>query len=158
MLDFQSIISSNPFFTGGFGLAVVAAGAQIFRSGTSVAIKLMKKNFLVTLEVTIKDKSYPWILKWLYSRSANSQHLSVETSLIANSTNSSKVKFNFVPGPGQHLLFFNGKYMLVQRFREQQMVDFNSGKPWEKIEFTSLGRNTAVFSKFLEEASLLASK
>lgn len=32
------------------------------------------------------------------------------------------------------------------------MVDLNSGKPWEKVEFMSIGRNTSIFGDLLLEA------
>lgn len=41
--------------------------------------------------------------------------------------------------------------MLVQRIREQQL-DFNTGKPWEKIQFTFIGKNTRLFENILNDA------
>jgi chaperone BCS1 len=36
------------------------------------------------------------------------------------------------------------------------MVDLNSGKPWEKVQFIGFGRDTTVFNALLEEAITLA--
>lgn len=36
------------------------------------------------------------------------------------------------------------------------MVDLNSGKPWEKVQFTGVGRSTEVFEEILKEAYELA--
>lgn len=157
MLDLTDIFSaSNPVFSGGFGLAVIAGGAQMLRFGSQVAVKYIRRTCLVTLEVTSKDKSYPWVLQWLYARGAKTQHLSVETNLIPTTTSSLYTKFNFVPGPGQHLFNYNGKFMLISRVREQQMVDLNTGKPWEKIEFMAIGKDTEVFQSILNESHELA--
>ena len=149
--------SNNPVFSGGFGLAVLAVGAQFLRNGGTIGISLVRRYFLVTLEVTSKDKSYPWVLQWLYSRGNMTQHLSVETSMQA-SKNASNVKIDFVPGPGRHFLNYNGRFMVVQRIREQQMVDLNSGKPWEKIQFTTYGRCNKVFQEILSESYELCSQ
>lgn len=155
--DFETLFpASNPVFSGGFGLALLAGGAQALRMGTTIGMKLIRRHFLVTLEVTSKDRSYPMVLQWLYSQGTRTQHLSVETSLKPSSSTSGSISYNFVPGPGQHLINYRGKYLLVQRVREQQMVDLNSGKPWEKLVFTSYGRSTTEFDMLLQESFQMA--
>eukprot|EP01040_Poterioochromonas_malhamensis_P007923 gene7923-8563_t len=154
----QRIFSpDNVVFSGGFGLAVIAAGAQVFRSSYKVGIQLLKRNFLVTLEVTSKDRSYPWVLQWLAVKGTRTQHLSVETIVRSTQGNKTGISFDLVPGPGQHLLQYSGRIFLVQRVREQQMVDLNSGKPWEKVLFTTIGKNTTVFDRLLQDAYDLSS-
>jgi chaperone BCS1 len=90
------------------------------------------------------------ILNWLSLQGNKTQHLSVNTfikhSEEAVHNHVPTVGFNFVPGPGQHYLNYKGKHLLVQRIREQQMVDFNSGKPFEKVLFTGLGRDARLLS------------
>jgi len=112
---------------------------------------MLRRHFLSTLEVTSKDKSYPWVLRWLTVKGSKTQHLSVQTSYLPKAGNFTAMNFEFVPGPGQHLLAYNGKFMLVQRIREQQL-DFNTGKPWEKVQFTYVGRDTSVFDSILRDA------
>ncbi len=154
----QRIFSpDNVVFSGGFGLAVIAAGAQVFRSSYKVGIQLLKRNFLVTLEVTSKDRAYPWVLQWLAVKGTRTQHLSVETIVRSTQGNKTGISFDLVPGPGQHLLQYSGRIFLVQRVREQQMVDLNSGKPWEKVLFTTIGKNTTVFDRLLQDAYDLSS-
>lgn len=151
-IDFDTLFSaSNPVFSGGFGLAVIATGAQVLRVGSQVGMRMMRRHFLSTLEVTSKDKSYPWVLRWLTLRGTKTQHLSVQTSYQQKAGNFASMNFEFVPGPGQHLLRYNGNFMLVQRIREQQL-DFSTGKPWEKIQFTYIGQNTKLFEDILDEA------
>lgn len=38
------------------------------------------------------------------------------------------------------------------------MLDMNSGKPWEKVEFTAVGRNTSIFTMLLSDAYEQSSK
>eukprot|EP01039_Chlorochromonas_danica_P009710 gene9710-10740_t len=159
--EFQKVFSSeNPVFSGGFGLALLAAGAQLLRSSSTIGIRLLRQHCLVTMEVTSKDRAYPWVLRWLTTQNNRTRHLSVETALTATNQNSTKshVKFNLVPGPGQHFLLYHGQILLAQRIREQQMLDLNSGKPWEKVLFTAIGRNPTVFSHLLDDAYALSSQ
>lgn len=147
--------SSNPVFSGGFGLAVIAMGAQALRLGSNAAMRMMRRHFLSTLEVTSKDRSYPWVLSWVTQRAQHNQHLSVNTSITSNSGHQS-MSFEFLPGPGQHLMHYRNHYLFVQRMRETQQLDFNTGKPWETIHFTLVGRDTTVFSSLLAEAFEIA--
>lgn len=150
--DLETLFSSsNPVFSGGFGLAVIAAGAQFLRVGSQVGVRMLRRHFLSTLEVTSKDKSYPWVLRWLTLKGSKTQHLSVQTTYLPKAGNFASMNFEFVPGPGQHFLNYRGNFMLVQRIREQQL-DFNTGKPWEKIQFTYIGKNTRLFENILNDA------
>eukprot|EP01036_Dinobryon_divergens_P029731 gene29731-38872_t len=127
--------AANPVFAGGFGLAVLASGAQILRMSANIGLQYVKRHLLVSMEVTSKDRSYSW-------------HISVETSITGNrtsgsgggSTHDSNVKVDFLPSPGQHILFYGGKYLM----------------PWEKIQLTALGRSTDIFQKILADAVLMA--
>ena len=51
----------NQVFAGGFGLAVLAAGAQGLRKGAHLGLQLLRRHFLITLEVTSKDRAFPWV-------------------------------------------------------------------------------------------------
>jgi chaperone BCS1 len=148
--------SDNVVFSGGFGLAILAASAQLARSSYKTGLQLLRRHFLVTLEVTSKDRSYPWVLQWLALKGTRTQHLSVETMLRSTQGNKAAISFDLVPGPGQHLLQYAGRIFLVQRMREQQMLDLNSGKPWEKILFTTIGKKTSVFDSLLNDAYSLS--
>jgi len=157
-MDFDTLFSvNNPVFSGGFGLAVLAAGAQFLRVGSQVGVRMMRRHFLSTLEVTSKDKAYPWVLRWITLRGTKTQHLSVQTSYLPKAGNFTSMNFEFVPGPGQHIIRYKNNFMLVQRFREQQL-DFNTGKPWEKIQFTFFGKNTQLFENILNDAYEVSSQ
>ena len=157
MESLKSLIpADNPVFQGGFGLAVMAAGASALRMGSSAAYTMARRHLLVTLEVTSKDRAYPWVLQWLTKQGAKTQHLSVETSLRPAQAGSIRSLFGFVPGPGQHFITYQGKFMSVQRIREQSMVDFQTGKPWEKVQFIGLGKDTTAFENMLAEAHSMA--
>jgi hypothetical protein len=58
-------LKGNPYFEAGFGLSLLGTGLALARGGASVAVNMSKRHFLVTLEITSKDRSYPWVLAWL---------------------------------------------------------------------------------------------
>ena len=148
--------AGNQFFTGGIGLAALGAAAGVARAGMRSAVMLLRRHALITLEVTSKDPSYPWVLNWLSTQGRKTQHLSVNTGLRRLRDGSKSLQFDFVPGPGRHLLWYSGRMFAVERHRETQMLDLNSGTPWEKVTLTSVGRDPEVFQGLLAEAQELA--
>jgi chaperone BCS1 len=87
----------NEVFSGGFGLAILALGAKFLRGGSSAALTVIRKNIFITLEVTSKDRSYPWVLQWISAQGKRTQHLSVDTCLSSVGGRVS-TSFSFVPG------------------------------------------------------------
>jgi chaperone BCS1 len=121
---------------------------------------LARKHLTVTLEVTSKDQSYPWVLNWLHAHSAAHkstmrQHVSVETYARKLDNGAVKTSFDFVPAPGQHFVTYRGHLLYIERTREKQLVDLQSGTPWETLRLTTLGRDPEFFAGLLDEARLL---
>jgi mitochondrial chaperone BCS1 len=118
MIEFEKLFSpDNAVFQGGFGLAMIALGAQAMRFGSSFAMNLARKHLLISLEVTSKDRAYPWVLQWVTAQGTRTQHLSVETALKSINSHTSDTIFNLVPGPGYHFIFFRnhflGRFLLI---------------------------------------------
>ncbi|CAM9854646.1 unnamed protein product [Chrysoparadoxa australica] len=151
-------IESNPFFTGGLGLAVLGAAAGFARQGAGLAMMMARRHLIMTLEVTSKDQSYPWVLNWLSLEGRKSQHLSVNTAITKTSDGSMGHRFDMMPGPGKHLIIFRGKWFWVERERQVNSVSLESGTPWEKVLLTSIGRDVSVFDSLLHEARSRALK
>ena len=66
----------NPYFEAGFGLSLVGTALAMARGGAKAAVTVAKRHFLVTLEVTSKDRSYPWVLQWLTRQAAAGRQVS----------------------------------------------------------------------------------
>ena len=145
-------LGDNQFFAGGLGLALLGAGASVLRRSGSMVSMMARRHLVMTLEVTSKDASYPWVLQWLNSHGRRTQHLSVNT--VAKEHN--KLGFDLVPGPGKHLINYQGRYFLVERAREHQTVNMTSGTPWEKVTLSSFGRDPSCFEALLREAQVAA--
>lgn len=58
--DLITELSSNSLFTAGFGLFGVGAGAAILRKGLQFGMIYFRRNYMITLEVPCRDKSYQW--------------------------------------------------------------------------------------------------
>ncbi|KAI9810887.1 MAG: hypothetical protein M1827_005746 [Pycnora praestabilis] len=60
-----SQLTSNPFFTAGFGLAALGAGLAVAQRGVRQGAALIRKRLLVDLEISRNDESYQWFLHWM---------------------------------------------------------------------------------------------
>ncbi len=58
-------LTSNPFFTAGFGLAGLGAAAAFAQRGVRSGAALVKRRLLVDVEINNRDESYTWFLYWL---------------------------------------------------------------------------------------------
>ncbi|KAH8555958.1 BCS1 N terminal-domain-containing protein [Umbelopsis sp. PMI_123] len=150
-------ITSNPYFSAGFGLIGVGAGLTVLRQGLNLGTSLLRRRLLVTLEIPSKDKSYLWFLQWMSQQSARrTQHLAVETTYKQHDNGSVSTTFGLVPGPGNHFFKWRGVWLQVQRQRDGKMMDLTTGSPWETITLTTLSRDRDVFTALLKEAQQMA--
>lgn len=62
---FIAQLTSNPFFTAGFGLAGLGAAAAFAQRGARTGAALLKRRLLVDVEINNRDESYSWFLYWL---------------------------------------------------------------------------------------------
>ncbi|KAF4213451.1 hypothetical protein CNMCM8980_010538 [Aspergillus fumigatiaffinis] len=178
-----SQLSSNPFFTAGFGLAGLGAGLSLAQKGVRHGAALLRRRMLVDVEISIKDDSYPWFLHWmtLYqqsqlnaARSAASRsgfmetilqkltpgmrHLSIQTQKVEHANGAIHTHFALVPGPGRHVLRYKNAFIFVNRMRESKSQDLQTGRPWETITLTTLYSHRHIFEDLFKEAHAYAAK
>lgn len=152
--DLFSGLADNNFFTAGFGLFTVGAGAAILRKSLQGALILFRRNYMITLEVPCRDKSYQWLLQWITKRGArNTQHLSVETSFEQKDTGHVRTKYEFIPSVGTHIMWYKNTWIKVDRTREQTTLDLQMGVPFETVQLTSFGRDKQLYFNILEEGT-----
>lgn len=58
-------LTSNPFFTAGFGLAALGTTATVGLKALRTGATLLRRRLLVDVEITRADESYHWFLKWM---------------------------------------------------------------------------------------------
>ncbi|XP_074163736.1 mitochondrial chaperone BCS1 isoform X3 [Sminthopsis crassicaudata] len=154
--DFVLALKDNPYFGAGFGLVGVGTALALARKGAQLGLVAFRRYYMITLEVPGRDRSYSWLLSWLARHGSRTQHLSVETSYLQHESGHVSTKFDFVPSPGSHFIWYQGKWIRVERNREKQMIDLQTGTPWESVTFTALGTDRRIFCSILKEARELA--
>ncbi|GAA5973844.1 hypothetical protein JCM11641_003189 [Rhodosporidiobolus odoratus] len=172
----QQALDSNPYFSAGFGLMALGVGAQVLRRSAVYGATIAQRRLLVSLEISSKDPSYLWFLQWMSQQSARqaqlaerplrgieglasrirSHELAVETKYEQRKDGSSTAEFSLVPGPGTHYFRYQNAWFQVKRERATNMLDLNSGTPWETVHLTTLSRDRNLFSRLLDEARKLA--
>ncbi|KAL1918657.1 uncharacterized protein VTP21DRAFT_2679 [Calcarisporiella thermophila] len=152
-----SSITSNPYFSAGFGLIGVGAGLAVLRQGINRGASLIQRQLLVTLEIPSRDKSYLWFLNWMSSLPKNrARQLAVQTNFKQHDNGSISTQFSLVPGPGKHWFRYRGRWLQVERQRDGKMMDLTTGAPFETVTLTTLWRDRDVFDELLTEAKEFA--
>jgi chaperone BCS1 len=129
-----SQLTGNPFFTAGFGLAVLGAAVRYGSQGLRRAAELAKRRMLVDLEVTRHDPSYPWVLNWMTTQFQSQlkptgarkdlgtmeyllqrftpglHHLQIDTARTKTAGGSEQTMFSLVPGQGKHILRYKNAF------------------------------------------------
>ncbi|THZ93312.1 hypothetical protein D6C82_08943 [Aureobasidium pullulans] len=172
-------LTSNPFFTAGFGLAGLGAALRIGQQGLRRGGELLKRRMLVDLEITRHDESYPWVLNWMtrqYQKSLSEtaetvkpgtmealirrftpglHHLQIKTASQKTPGGASHTHFSLVPGHGKHILRFKNAFIAVDRQREGKSFDAQ-GQPFETIKLTTLYAHRHIFEDMFSEAHSLS--
>ncbi|KAH8695486.1 putative mitochondrial chaperone BCS1 [Talaromyces proteolyticus] len=182
-----SQLSSNPFFTAGFGLAGLGAAATFAQRGLKHGAALIRRRMLVDVEINIKDDSYTWFLHWMtiYQQSQlngaraaakngsekvglvetllrkftpGMRQLSIQTQKVEHSNGAIHTKFTLIPGTGRHILRYKNAFVLVNRVRESSSRDLQSGRPWETVTLTTLYAHRHIFEDMFAEAHEVAAR
>jgi len=156
-LPMPSFLQGNPYFGAGFGLAVLGFAGQLLKRGVGTAYLAAQRKYLISLEVTSKDPSFHWVLRWVnHQFEGKARRLILQTHRKQVDSGKSITEFNFTPATGVHFLRYNKTWFYVERDRDTAARDLTTGQPWESIKFTTVGTNASVYTDLMEDARELA--
>eukprot|EP01126_Amoeba_proteus_P009403 TRINITY_DN13556_c0_g1_i1.p1 TRINITY_DN13556_c0_g1~~TRINITY_DN13556_c0_g1_i1.p1 ORF type:complete len:476 (-),score=94.03 TRINITY_DN13556_c0_g1_i1:367-1719(-) len=159
--SFIAALSSNPYFSAGFGLVGVGASAAIARQLLQHGVAALRRRYVVSIELPQKDFSYGWFLHWMSKNVKHTQHLSLSTTFLRHHSGLLETKFNYIPSVGNHYFKYKNVWLKVERQREKTMGASSSGSGdgmWEAVVLTMLGRNKQLLLDLLQEAREMAMK
>ena len=154
--DLLASLKDNPYFGAGFGLVGVGTLLALARKAAQIGMVAFRRQCMMTLDVSSRDKSYSWLLRWITANSGHAQHLSVETNFLESDSGKVETSFHFVPSPGTHFFWYKGRLIRVDRSREKQTMNITD--PFETVTLTSLGRDKGIYFQMLSEARKSALK
>lgn len=158
---FESIfknIRKNEYFNAGVGIISVGALVTVVNRLNSCVYQTIKKNIFTSLEITINDNAYYWILEYIVKKGVISRHLSLKTQM-TNEKNKKNVLFSFLPSVGNHLLFYDNHFIFVERNRDKNMIsEVNRSMPFENIKLSTFIWSKYVFEKILNDAKVYIEK
>jgi chaperone BCS1 len=139
----DQLLQDNPYFKAGFGLTLLGTALAIAKSSATLATRSAKRHLVVSMEVTSRDRAYPWILSVLEPKTV-ARHLTLDTS------QNSK---HFTPRPGKHLVQYENAYLLVERTRDERAFNIQDGTPFETVTISALKRHSGlVFDLLVKQA------
>ncbi|KAG5493912.1 hypothetical protein JKF63_01744 [Porcisia hertigi] len=152
---------SNPYFSAGAGLWVLTVGGALGRQASIMLQALMKRKFVVSLEVSNRDNAYEWILRWLsHQKTFKVQQMSVLTrsaSLDYSSSDRTRTECLFGPCPNQrHYFFYEGRPLTLTRRRRDNVSPGYNDALFETLEFTTIGTSAAVLQNVVKQAQQFA--
>jgi mitochondrial chaperone BCS1 len=86
------------------------------------------------------------------------RQLSIETNKVTLPNGSLKTHFALVPGPGRHFMRYRNAFIMVNRQRQDNAINMQTGRPWETVTLTSLYSQRHVFEPLFREAHEIAAK
>ncbi|KAM9995650.1 hypothetical protein ACTFIY_001830 [Dictyostelium cf. discoideum] len=138
----------------GIGIFIISGGINIFKNVGHYILNRINSNIYYRIDVDSKDKSFEWLLYWLSENDSIkvSNHLNAETvyNLVGKNP-----KVILVPSVGKHRIVYKGKWIWIDRVRDQQF-DMGAGAPFESISLSTYKSNAQLINQLLQEAMTLS--
>lgn len=155
-----SSLMGNQFATGGVAVLLTGAGLAAARSISHSLWELALRRCVVRAEFDSRDDSYRWLVSWLATHPSQQEvkHFSISTTLrrigytqLSDDTPPSDEPMLLIP-TGTSLLTYDGRWLFVQREREQDRGAANPAKERESLTLHLLLGSRGQLVKLVEEA------
>ena len=180
--DFFTFLQNNQIASGGLTITVVGSLLYGLKTIIPGMVRKIWSRFIHSIEIHDDDPSFAWLVMWLQSRedlftlkpkrftvvTGKSDH-DVTRRLATNLKHFGEIpgseenevqrkrqelKFKFFPAPGFHFLRYKGKWVMVNRIREEASGESGSTFGFykkEKLIMTGFQVKRDFFSQMMEE-------
>lgn len=153
MTQTLSGLLQNPFFSAGAGLYFLTFAGAAARSFSVMLQSLMRRRFVVSMEVTSQDESYAWMVRWLAQNPAfHVQQMTVTTrNTTIYSNDESSHECLYAPCANvRHWFWYNGRPMMLQRRRVETQA--MGSDVLETLQLSTVGLTATIMQDILEDA------
>lgn len=149
---------------GVIALSLVGSIFAFFRYVPRYIASILRRQFLVNVDVLGQDPLFPWLKLWLnnhpYTQRARSLTASAgrrPTTMDGEEVRKEKTPILFTPAPGHHIFFFRGRPVWLSRERKEiQSERGGFGGYQETINLRTFGRRAGLLRDLLIEARDMA--
>jgi chaperone BCS1 len=147
-------LQRNDYFRAGVGLLLVNMTYQVAKVLLTSAWTRFQYMWMVSVEISSRDHAHSWILEWLHEQpcTKKSRRLALETTYDKTEDGDSKPRLIFFPSIGNHLLCYKGRWVWLQRTRDESTADFATGSAQETMTLTTFGRDRQLIRELITEA------
>ncbi len=155
-------LTHNQLFSG--GLILMAAGALVAycRALPAQLWAALRRQLVIEIDILDRDAAFEWVEQWLAAHSYardRARDLTVKTRAVHYEERQSdpdadtRPQVLFCPAPGQHLLSYRGRLVILRRVRPslqqaaQQPVNIR-----ESFSITIFSRDRAIARQLMEDA------
>lgn len=154
---FGELLAHNQFVSGGAVLMAVGGAATFARRLPLAVYELLKRRFVLSVEVASTDKAYTWFRHWIDSHPAvrGSRRLVLSTQSGQEEDEPAvggMPRVLLTPAPGVHLLRHRGKWICLSIRREKAEGGRSAKGPHETMVLQTLGGDRAAVMGLIEEA------
>jgi chaperone BCS1 len=155
-LSFFGSLSQNPYFSAGTGLLLIGGAMAGLRFASRYAVTFARQRLVTSMELTGRDPSFHWFMRWMAKNGPTPNHLYCETTFAELPSGKMTAAFRFSPGTGRHFFKFKNRVVLVERNRQRSNEGAASiiDTPFETVTMSTLKlfEEKNIFVDILEEA------
>lgn len=153
ILYLKTLLEGNIVASGGLFVMIAGFIMGIVYKIFPLTFAFLKRRFIVTLDITSADETFDWFNKWLSTidYSKNTKLLTVSSR--SSGKDNKKPELFFSPAPGNHIFFYKGRVIWINRNREKSIgTEKGFINIYEQFTVIMLGRNKEILKDLIKDA------
>lgn len=129
----------------GIQLFVLGTAVAALRKGIQLLLTLLDRTFITRSYIDSRDEAFHWVTGYLGERKQDALHFTVSTQnnrnvseTLTESATGSTSSISWIPAPGMHLVFHEGRPIFITRSLNGEAGQSNLLKPSERLETLSI--------------------